>query len=136
MNYCRETAHSLQIELAEPIVAKKGDKFILRRPSPGETLGGGSIIEVNSNRRYKRFSTEIIETLDKKLSGSDSEKLLTLIQAESPILFSDVLARSNVDSEETKEIIRVLESENQVRWIKVSENIQQCYLISQNYNRQ
>ena len=56
----------LQIELFEPIVAKKGDRFILRRPSPGETLGGGTIIEVTSPKRYKRFASRNISTFRKK----------------------------------------------------------------------
>ena len=32
----------LQLELDEPVVAIRGDRYILRRPSPGETLGGGT----------------------------------------------------------------------------------------------
>ena len=31
----------LQLELREPVIAVRGDRYILRRPSPGETLGGG-----------------------------------------------------------------------------------------------
>ncbi len=125
----------LQIELAEPIVAKKGDRFILRRPSPGETLGGGSIIEVNSLKRYKRFSTEVLSLMEKKFSGSDSEKLLTLIHSESPVLVSGLIAKSNLGSAIVMEIVHSLENEKQVRLIKVSDNINQCYLISQSYNQ-
>ena len=84
----------LQIELFEPIVAKKGDRFILRRPSPGETLGGGTIIEVTSPKRYKRFAVETLALLEKKLSGSPSEKVLSIIHTESPVLVSDVLKKS------------------------------------------
>ena len=65
----------LQIELTEPIVARKGDRFILRRPSPGETLGGGAIIEVNVAKRYKRFSAETITTLENKLTGTPCGKI-------------------------------------------------------------
>ncbi len=32
----------LQLRLAEPVVAVAGDRFILRQPSPSETLGGAS----------------------------------------------------------------------------------------------
>jgi len=34
----------LQLELRDPVVAVRGDRYILRRPSPGETLGGGVIV--------------------------------------------------------------------------------------------
>jgi len=35
----------LQLELREPVVAVRGDHYILRRPSPSETLGGGIVVE-------------------------------------------------------------------------------------------
>ncbi len=118
----------LQIELFEPIVAKKGDRFILRRPSPGETLGGGTIIEVTSPKRYKRFAVETLALLEKKLSGSPSEKVLSIIHTESPVLVSDVLKKSMIDSTETMDIIRSLQTENQIKMIKSSENISQSHL--------
>jgi selenocysteine-specific elongation factor len=123
----------LQIELFEPIVAKKGDRFILRRPSPGETLGGGTIIEVSSPKRYKRFSLETLALLEKKLSGSPSEKVLSIIHTESPVLVSDVLKRSMIDTSETMDIIRSLLVENHIKLIKSSENISQCHIVSWNY---
>ncbi len=123
----------LQIELFEPIVAKKGDRFILRRPSPGETLGGGTIIEVTSPRRYKRFSLETLAVLEKKLSGSPSEKILSIIHTESPILVSDVIKKSMFDSTVTMDIISSLQVENQIKVIKSSENITQSHVVSWNY---
>ena len=35
----------LQLEMREPIVAIRGDHYIIRRPSPGETLGGGRVVD-------------------------------------------------------------------------------------------
>ncbi len=123
----------LQIELFEPIVAKKGDRFILRRPSPGETLGGGTIIEVNSAKRYKRFSVDTLALLEKKLSGSPSEKVLSIIHTESPVLVSDVLKKSMFSATETMDIIRSLQAESQIKVVKLSENINQSHLVSWNY---
>ena len=34
-----------QLRLEEEVVAKRGDRFIVRRPSPQETIGGGWVIE-------------------------------------------------------------------------------------------
>jgi selenocysteine-specific elongation factor len=123
----------LQIELADPVVTKKGDRFILRRPSPGETLGGGSIIEVASPKRFKRYSSEVLSLLENKLSGSSSEKILTLIHAESPILVSDVLKKSALDSDETLSEIKGLEDSNQVKMLVISENTPQNFLVSWQY---
>ncbi|MEA2008276.1 MAG: selenocysteine-specific translation elongation factor, partial [Chloroflexota bacterium] len=35
----------LQLEVPEPVVALRGDHYILRRPSPSETLGGGVVLD-------------------------------------------------------------------------------------------
>ncbi|HNF95208.1 MAG TPA: selenocysteine-specific translation elongation factor, partial [Anaerolineales bacterium] len=45
----------LQLELRDPIVALRGDRYILRRPSPGETLGGGAVVDHQPKGRHKRF---------------------------------------------------------------------------------
>lgn len=34
-----------EIRLAAPVVARRGDRFIVRRPSPAATLGGGEILD-------------------------------------------------------------------------------------------
>jgi len=34
-----------QVVLAEPVVARAGDKFVLRRPSPAATIGGGTVVD-------------------------------------------------------------------------------------------
>ena len=41
----------VEIRLAEPVVAIRGDRFIVRRPSPALTLGGGEILDPQWRRR-------------------------------------------------------------------------------------
>lgn len=123
----------LQIELNDPIVAKKGDRFILRRPSPGETLGGGSIIDVNATKRYKRFAKETIKALDNKLNGSPAERLLAIIQVDSPISVLEILKRSPMDTSTTLAQLVDLESLGQVHSIQVSSNNEQRILVARTY---
>lgn len=63
----------LQIELAEPVVVFRGDRFILRRPSPAETLGGGVVVDSAPKGRYKRFATPVIERLEALAGGSPED---------------------------------------------------------------
>ncbi len=44
----------VQLRLAAPVVAVRGDRFILRRPSPGITIGGGTVLDTAA-RRSRRF---------------------------------------------------------------------------------
>lgn len=65
----------VQLELNNPIVAVRGDRYILRRPSPGETLGGGVIIDPQSKNRHKRFDSDLIKSLTSLAQGSPSDVL-------------------------------------------------------------
>lgn len=64
----------IQLRLEESIVAKKGDKLVVRRYSPMETIGGGIVIDTNP-RKHKRFDTNIIEALKIKEKGELSDIL-------------------------------------------------------------
>ncbi|MBC8631234.1 selenocysteine-specific translation elongation factor [[Eubacterium] tenue] len=58
----------VQLRLEESIVAKKGDKFVVRRYSPMETIGGGIVIDTNP-KKHKRFDKAIIDALKVKEKG-------------------------------------------------------------------
>jgi len=65
----------LQLELDRPVVAARNDHFILRRPSPGATLGGGQIADAHPARRYKRFDERVLARLDNLLAGTPGEQI-------------------------------------------------------------
>lgn len=67
-----------QIRLDESIVAKRGDRFILRRPSPMETIGGGWIIQPNGGK-YK-FGEETMVLLQSERHGTPQERILRLVE--------------------------------------------------------
>lgn len=60
-----------QLRLEETIVAKRGDRFILRFYSPMFTIGGGEVIESNPEKK-KRFDDDIIEELLIKEEGNQT----------------------------------------------------------------
>jgi selenocysteine-specific elongation factor len=90
----------LQLELRSPIVVVRGDRFILRRPSPSETLGGGSIVDPHPKKRHKRFSLDVIKNLESMAQGSPAEILLQASQALGPALLKDVILRARLDEEQ------------------------------------
>ncbi|MFI5182280.1 MAG: selenocysteine-specific translation elongation factor [Thermoanaerobaculia bacterium] len=59
------TSRFAQLVLESPLPARPGDRFILRRPSPVETLGGGRVLDTGRLRiRKKAFGTkELVEAL-------------------------------------------------------------------------
>ncbi len=70
----------VQIEPVFPIVGIRGDRFIIRIPSPGETIGGGMIVNPNPARRHKRYSQDVIKQLEAYLKGTPDEIFLQAIQ--------------------------------------------------------
>ena len=62
-----------QVELEEPIVVTRGDRFILRRASPTETIGGGWVIQAKGERR--KFGEESLSLLSAIKEGKPRERV-------------------------------------------------------------
>ena len=86
-----------QLELRDPLIAVRNDRLILRRPSPGETLGGGVIVDPHPKGRHKRMDEAVLKSLESLSKGSPSEVLLEAALALGPAVVKDVIARSRLE---------------------------------------
>lgn len=93
-----------QLRLDSPIVAKRGDRFIIRRPSPFETIGGGWIIDPNG-KRYK-FGRDTITLLQKKKSGSFSDRLFSFLEEAKALEKKLILSNLSISQEELEKEIQ------------------------------
>lgn len=98
----------LQLELEEPVVTIRGDHYILRRPSPGETLGGGVVVDPHPKKRHKRFSGEEIADLEKLSQGTPSEIFIQATLALGIAPYQDVVTRSNLDKDSANSAVNEL----------------------------
>jgi selenocysteine-specific elongation factor len=64
-----------QLRLRDEIALVKGDRFIMRQPSPSLTVGGGQVIDTHP-RRHKRFNPETLSTLETLRKGTPDELIL------------------------------------------------------------
>ncbi len=85
----------VQLRLQRPIVAVRGDHFILRRPSPSATLAGGIVVDPHP-RRHRRFRTEVIRALEALASG-DARVILLQLLANAVLEWPELVRRSNMD---------------------------------------
>jgi selenocysteine-specific elongation factor len=92
----------LQLEVVEPVVATRGDHYILRRPSPGETLGGGVVVEPHPRGRHKRFAPGTISRLEALAQGTPADVLLQSLTASGAATFKDLTASSNLDAQQVR----------------------------------
>lgn len=67
-----------QIRLDEPVAVLREDRFIIRRPSPVETIGGGWILNP-SGEKYK-YGIETIDMLQQKMEGTIDERIIHTLQ--------------------------------------------------------
>jgi selenocysteine-specific elongation factor len=87
----------LQLELNAPVVAMRGDHFILRRPSPGETLGGGIVLDPQPKERHRRFDEVVLQALKTLSQGSSAEILLQAVITLGPSQVKDSFTRSRLE---------------------------------------
>jgi selenocysteine-specific elongation factor len=74
----------LQLELDSPVVTARGDRYILRRPSPPATIGGGQVVDANPERRHRRWDEAVIERLEHYLVGDPKDLLIQTLQRLGP----------------------------------------------------
>jgi selenocysteine-specific elongation factor len=65
----------VQLRLAQPLSVLRGDRFILRRPSPATTIGGGVVVDPTP-ARHRRFQRELIASLDVLRKGTPGDLVL------------------------------------------------------------
>lgn len=88
----------VQIEPVSAIVGIRGDRFIIRIPSPGETIGGGMIVNPNPGRRHKRYSSEVIKQLEAYQQGTPEEIFLQSVQDVGVGTFNTVAKKARLDT--------------------------------------
>jgi selenocysteine-specific elongation factor len=87
----------IQLELRDPVVAVRGDRYILRRPSPGETLGGGAIVDQQPKGRHKRFDEQVLKSLEALSKGTPAEILLEAAMALNLASIKEIVTRSRLE---------------------------------------
>jgi selenocysteine-specific elongation factor len=101
----------IQLELRDPVVAVRGDRYILRRPSPGETLGGGVIVDHQPRGRHKRFDENVLRSLESLSQGGPADVLLEAALALHIASVKDVVARSRLEVVQAESVLKeVLEA--------------------------
>lgn len=102
----------IQLELREPVVAVRKDRYILRRPSPSETLGGGMIVDPQPKRRHKRFDDAVLKSLEALMQGSPSEVLLEAANALGVAPIKEIAARSRLEAADAESALSELITSN------------------------
>lgn len=103
----------LQLDLREPVVVVRGDRYILRRPSPAETLGGGAVIDPQPTR-HRRFDPAILAALEALRQGTPTEVLAQAYQALGAAPIKEAVTRSRLAAEQASAALHELVESGQL----------------------
>ncbi|OGT27259.1 MAG: selenocysteine-specific translation elongation factor [Gammaproteobacteria bacterium RBG_16_66_13] len=86
-----------QLELDEPVVVDRGDRFILRRPTPGATLGGGVVLDPLPQRRHRRRDPAAVVRLRALDQGSQADLVLEAARQRNRSTIPEIARASGLD---------------------------------------
>ncbi len=89
----------VQLRLEHPIAVRRGDRCIVRFPSPSLTVGGGRIVDAHP-RRHRRFRADVLEHLETLLGGTPAELLVQAAGNEGPVEWGVLLRASGLAPED------------------------------------
>jgi selenocysteine-specific elongation factor len=89
----------VQLRLARRIPVIKGDRFIIRQPSPSTTIGGGVVVDPLPRRRHRRFRPDLLKRLDTLLAGTPEDVLMAELDQRGPVPVQTLLAECRLPTE-------------------------------------
>ena len=95
----------LQLEVEDPVVAVRGDRYILRRPSPSETLGGGVVIDPFPPYRHRRFDQETLDRLESISGGDPVDVLLQAISTARFAPWKELIEVTGLEENSAKDLL-------------------------------
>ncbi len=104
----------VQLRLEQPVALVKGDRFIIRQPSPSVTIGGGRVVNPFPGRRHRRFRPEVLEQLETLAHGTPDEILLQDLERQQPCEARELLGRTSLSQQQAKESLASLQGTGQV----------------------
>jgi selenocysteine-specific elongation factor len=97
----------VQLRLARPAAVLARDRFILRRPSPAETIGGGEVFVLDPPR-HKRFQATVVDRLNALTAGEPGDLAMAW-------LGDRFVGESELRNAVAEETIAQLEREERIR---------------------
>ena len=104
----------VQLRLRTPIALTKGDRLIIRQPSPSRTIGGGLVVDPHPRRKHRRFQEQVIRQLDAMASDTPEDILLATLLKQEPVPVRLVVQRSQLENSVAAKALANLMQDGQV----------------------
>lgn len=125
----------VQIETEKDLVCEKGDRFIIRRMSPANTIGGGAVVNPHPKGRYKLTDAQVVARLEASTSSKVRDKLKEFISDNPFISRNEMITLDVVNGVDPIESIESLVASEEVKSVPIVDNTGARY-VEMNYWRQ
>lgn len=98
----------VQLLLSSSVAVAREDRFILRRPSPGETIGGGRILDPHPGRRHRRLKEDVISRFEALSQGSADDLILNTLSRLGPTPVKTLIDQTGLVKTEAEATIQTL----------------------------
>ncbi len=88
----------VQLRLQDPVALARGDPFVVRLPSPSQTVGGGTIVEPHA-QRHRRRQAAVLEQLAILARGSPEDIVAQALRTREPTDLGELSRRSGLPAE-------------------------------------
>ena len=103
-----------QIRFNEEIATRIGDHFIIRRPSPAETIGGGTVLDPLASKHRFKDRDKVALFLQKRAGLEIGELILSELEKNKYIEDKDLLIASHYSQQEVMNCVAPLRDEGKL----------------------
>jgi selenocysteine-specific elongation factor len=102
-----------QLRLAGPVAVARGDRVVVRRPSPSATLAGGGIVDAQP-LRHRRFSPRVLRHLEVLAAGAPEDRVLDALGAGSFLSAGEIASRADLAPDDAQRTLDALAAAGRV----------------------
>jgi len=113
----------LQLRLSQPIALDRGDRYILRLPSPPETIGGGVVLDPYPPHRWRRFKEQVVERFETLAAGSPEDLVLQALEYQTALTIMQIAAETGLALDAVEGVIGELIGRGEVLLLSSGEQM-------------
>ena len=105
------TTDFVQLQFVTPVSCRIGDRFVVRRPSPALTIGGGTVLDPLADKFRVRNKAGLLSRLASRTDLELDKLIVTELQKRNYVLRDELLLASHFARQEIEQAVRNLKEQ-------------------------